>query len=658
MISQQTVDEILLAAKIEEVVGDFVALKKRGQNWVGVCPFHDDRNPSMYVSPRLGIFKCFVCDAGGNAVHFLMQHEKISYPEALLYLAKKYNIAVVDEVEKTPEQKAAQSERDSMFIVNNFAENYFCKQLFEEDEGRAIGLSYFKERGFTEETIHKFKLGYNPDGWDTFTQEALKNGYQLDLLLKLGLTKKAESSQKLFDFYRGRVIFPIHNALGKVVGFGGRTLKRDEKLAKYFNSPESEIYHKSDILYGFYFAKKSIRSKDNVYLVEGYTDVISLFQAGIENTVASSGTSLTERQVKLISSQTQNITILYDGDSAGIKASMRGIDMLLEAGLNVKVVMLPEGEDPDSFARTQTKEALATYLQTNETDFLLFKVKVMTKEAGNDPMKRAKIVNEIIETVATVRDQIARSFYIKECAQLFSLSEEILNMQLRKAVLKKINQPKTDVATETVALPQIPLSKKESISKTNPLEQAEKSVILLILKYGMYEIDIEVEGTEGKLFYEKRRVDQYVFDELHEESMQFTNPLYQHIFEEYALVAPGATCQDNIKKHFLSHEQKALQDFTISQLINADPEYSPDWENRFEMETNTVSNNIQRLNSEVENCLNQLKLRLLERYNELLLSELSQNHPQEVLDSITAKLMMVLDRRKEIAKLLGIVVTK
>ena len=661
MISKQSIDEILLAAKVEEVVGDFVSLKKRGQNWVGVCPFHDDRNPSMYVSPRLGIFKCFVCEAGGNAVQFLINHEKISYPEALLYLAKKYNIAVEEEAEKTHEQKIAQNERDSMFIVNNFAENYFCKQLFEEDEGRSIGLSYFKERGFTEETIRKFKLGYNPDGWDVFTQEALKKGYQLDLLLKLGLTKRAESSQKLFDFYRGRVIFPIHNALGKIVGFGGRTLKRDEKLAKYFNSPESEIYHKSDILYGFYFAKKSIRGKDNVYLVEGYTDVIALSQAGIENVVASSGTALTERQVKLISSQTQNITVLYDGDNAGVKASMRGIDMLLEAGMNVKVVMLPEGEDPDSFARTKTREELTTYLQEKAIDFLLFKVKVMSKEAGNDPMKKAKMVNEIIETIATVKNQIARAFYVKECAELFDLSEEILNMQLRKAVLKKINQQKEDAATETtetLPLSTLPSIKQKPIIKSSPLEQAEKSVILLILKYGMYEIDVEEEGENQKLYYEKKRVDQYIFDELYDENIQFSNPLYQQIFEEYAPCTSGATCQDDIKKHFLSHENKDLQNFTITHLINADPEYSPEWETRFEVETNTVGNNVQRLNSEVENCLNQLKMRLLEEYNKILLSELSQDHPQEVLDGITTKLMMVLDRRKELANLLGIVVTK
>ncbi len=657
MISKQSVDEILLASKIEEVVGDFVALKKRGQNWVGVCPFHDDRNPSMYVSPRLGIYKCFVCDAGGNAVQFLMNHEKISYPEALRHLAKKYNIAIEEEREKTPEEKIAQDERDSMFIVNHFAENYFAKQLFESDEGRAIGLSYFQERGFSEETIRKFKLGYNPDGWDLFTQDALKNGYQLDLLLKLGLTKRAESNQKLFDFYRGRVMFPIHNALGKVVGFGGRTLKRDDKAAKYFNSPESEIYHKSDILYGFYFAKKSIRSKDNVYLVEGYTDVISLFQAGIENVVASSGTALTEKQVKLLASQTRNITLLYDSDLAGVKASMRGVDMLLEADMNVKVVMLPEGEDPDSFARSQTKEELMTYLEENATDFLLFKVKIMSKEAGNDPMKRAQMVTEIVETIATIKNQIARSFYIKECAALFNLPEEVLNSQLRKTVLKRIKDQK-DTNISSSDIPPLQPVKKESIFKTDPLEQVEKNMILLILKYGMYEIDAELKDENGQCFYEKKRVDQHVYDVLHSESILFSNSLYQQIFEEYALFAPIAACQDEIKKFFSSHEVKEIQDFTINYLINTDPDYSPGWQERFEMETNTVKNSLQHMNDEVENHLNLFKLRILEKLLETYKVELSQDYTQEELNSITIKVMIVNELRKELAKVLGTVVTK
>lgn len=653
MISKQTVDEIMLVSKIEEVVGDFVSLKKRGQNWVGVCPFHDDKNPSMYVSPRLGIFKCFVCDTGGNAVHFLMEHEKISYPEALRYLAKKYNIALEEEEEKTPEEKALQSERESMFILNTFAEKYFANQLNTSDEGKAIGLSYFKERGFTDATIQKFKLGYNPDGWDIFTQEALKNGYALDILLKTGLTKQTENG-KQYDFYRGRVIFPIHNSLGKVVGFGGRTLKKDDKSAKYFNSPESEIYHKSDILYGFYFAKKTIRSKDNVYLVEGYTDVISLSQAGIENVVASSGTALTDRQIKLLSSQTLNITVLYDGDSAGVKASMRGVDMLLEAGLNVKVVLLPEGEDPDSFARKHSNTELAGYLEKEATDFLLFKVKVMSKEAGKDPVKRAAMVNEMIGTIAGIKDHIVRAFYVKECAEIFDLSEEVLNVQLRKAVWEKINKGKKD---RSVPLQENIPPQEKPVKKEKPLEEIEKKIILLILKFGMYEIDVEKKNDDGLKIFAKTRIDQHIFDELYEDDICLSTPLYRAIYEEYALFAPNAPDQDAIKKFFSLHEQQEIRNFVLTHLINADPDYSPEWETRFDMTTNTLSNNLQKLNSEVESHLNMLKLRILEEYKTQLMQELSQDHSQEVIDGITLKLTVILERRKELAHILGSVVT-
>lgn len=656
MISKGTIDEILLVTKIEEVVADFVPLKKRGQNWVGVCPFHDDRNPSMYVSPRIGIFKCFVCDAGGNAVHFLMEHEKISYPEALRYLAKKYNITIEEEAGKTPEDLAAQDERESMFILNAFAEKYFIDQMLHTDEGKAVALNYFKERGFNEATISKFKLGYNPEGWDAFTREALKNAYKEELLLKTGLTKKSESG-KLYDFYRGRVIFPIHNTMGKVVGFGGRTLKKDEKLAKYFNSPESEVYHKSDILYGFYFAKKTIRAKNNVYLVEGYTDVISLSQAGVENVVASSGTALTERQIKLISSQTPNITVLYDGDAAGIKASIRGVDMLLEAGMNVKVVLLPDGEDPDSFARNHSDNELTHYLEENATDFLLFKVKVLSKEAGKDPIKRAEMVNEMVNTIAGVRDPIARAFYVKECVGIFDISEEILNTQLRKAVWKKMNQGKTP---PDIKLPDTPSQPFQSLpsSKEKPIEHVEKNIILLILKYGMYEIDVEYQDNEGKIFYEKTRIDQHVFNEFHAEDIRFSSPLFQMMYEEYAQFAYKAEEQDEIKKFFSLHETKEISEFSQTHLINPDPEYSPEWATRLESNTSTLNNSIQVLNKEVEKLINMFKIRILEIHNDKLMAELSDNPSEEVQESILFKLSIVLARRKEIADLLGSVVTR
>ncbi|MCL2291263.1 MAG: DNA primase [Bacteroidetes bacterium] len=675
MISKKTIDEIMMTAKIEEVVGDFVSLKRRGQNWVGVCPFHDDKNPSMYVSPRLGIFNCFVCDTKGNAVHFVMEHEKFSYPEALRYLAKKYNINIEEDAEKTKEQVEEESKKESLLLVNQFAETYFIEQLFDTEDGRNIALSYFKERGYNEATIKKFKLGYNPEGWDTFTQTALKKGYKKEQLITLGLTKESESG-KLFDFFHGRVIFPIHSALGKTLGFGARTLKQGEKIAKYFNSPESEVYHKSDILYGFFFAKKAIRTHDNVYLVEGYTDVISMFTAGIENVVASSGTALTKGQIKLIATQTQNITLVYDGDPAGIKASLRGIDMLLESGLNVQTVMLPEGEDPDSFARKTSQEDLKAYFQENSVSFILFKAKMLSKDAGNDPMKRAGMVNEIIQNVADIPDVVARAFYIKECAELFQLSEETLNVQLRKAVWKKHEGAKarkeesgkvesrreegrkregTSTSDQVDVVEQLP--KQLKLEGDNRLAEIEKNIILLILKYGMFEIDIQEITENGDPFYSKSRIDQYIFDEFHHQQIQFSNPLFQNIYLEYSEVAKTAPHQDVIKSYFSTINDKEIADFVIAHLLNDEPEISEQWLLRFDIVTRNVSNNIHKLNNIVEETILMFKLRVIEQYRKLILREIAENSDEKLEQLMLQKLQSLLKRREEIAKLLGAVVT-
>lgn len=662
MISKRTIDEILLVAKIEEVVGDFVSLKKRGQNWVGLCPFHEDKNPSMYVSPRIGIYKCFVCDAGGNAVQFLMNHEKISYPEALRILAKRYHVPIEEDAQKTPDELAAESEVESLFILNQFAEKFFIDQLFETEEGQTIGLSYFKERGLNEAVIKKFKLGYSPESWDAFLQFALNNGYKEEHLIKTGLIKKSESG-KLYDFYHGRVMFPIHNTLGKTVGFGGRTLKTGEKISKYFNSPESEVYHKSDVLYGFHLAKKAIRTLDNVYLVEGYTDVISMSSSGIENVVASSGTALTKGQIKLIASQTKNITVVYDGDTAGIKASMRGIDLLLESGLNVHVVALPDGEDPDSFARKLEDSELKKFLTENSVSFLIFKAKILSKEAGTDPMKKANMVNEIIQNIAEIPEPIARAMFVKECSQLFDIPEDTLNIQLRKAVWKKMNAHKNEPQsgnTET----NIPdhLLQSESASQStiipfNHLDSVEENIILLILKYGMFEIDVE-NTQSGEPIYEKARIDQYIFDEFHEQKIQFQNPLFQKIYNEYAVIAIVADHQDRIKQYFSSHHDPEIAQFSIQHLINEDPDYSDRWETKFEIATRSVTNNIHKLNNVVENSINQFKLRVLESYRELIMKELTDACPEELIPSIMTKLNQVNKRREEICKLMGMVITK
>lgn len=652
MISRQTIDEILLVAKIEDVVQDFVALKKRGQNWVGLCPFHDDRNPSMYVSPRLGIYKCFVCNAGGNAVNFLMEYEKISYPEALRYLAKKYNIQIQEERELSDEEMLEKTEKDSLFALNAFAENYFVEQMHNTETGQAIALSYFKERGYNNATIQHFRLGYNPDEWDAFTQVAIKNGYKIDHLLKVGLTKKTENN-KLFDFYRGRVIFPIHNTMGKIVGFGGRTLKKDDKIAKYFNSPESEIYHKSNILYGFYFAKKAIRAKDNVYLVEGYTDVISLYQAGIQNVVASSGTALTEGQIKIILSQTQNITILYDGDKAGIKAALRGVDMLLPTGLNVQVVLLPDGEDPDSFVKNKRDSEVADYLENNAVNFLLFKAELLSKEAGKDPIKRAEVVSEIVQNIAEIRDNLVRAFYIKECANLFQIEENTLNVQLRKIVWRKLQ--KRDKNSKTEVLPQTITTstpqKKEF--EENLLNIIEKDIILLILKYGMYEIAVEKDSD-----YSIMRIDQYIFNEFHEDEIYFSQPFFQTLYEEYALIASVARNQDEIKRYFSQHENQEIQQFVIPYFLSPSPSFSEEWEKRFDVFTHSSTNNIEKLNGEIIDHINMFKLRIIENYRKLLDVELKAEHDSETTTIILEKYMKVIQRRNELADLLGIVITK
>lgn len=664
MISKKTIDEIMMATKIEEVVGEFVSLKKRGQDWTGLCPFHDDKNPSMHVNPRLGIFNCFVCDTKGNAIKFLMEYQKCSYPEALRYLAKKYNIAIEEDAQKTPEELALESEVDSMLALNKFAEDFFVNQLFNTENGRNIGLSYFKGRGLTEDIIKKFRLGYSPESWSAFTDEALKNGFSEKYLLETGLTKKS-SSDKIFDFFHGRVMFPIHNALGKTVGFGGRTLLTDKKISKYFNSPESEVYHKSDILYGFYLARKAIRANDNVFLVEGYTDVISMHASGIENVVASSGTALTQGQIKILASQTKNITVLYDGDSAGIKASLRGIDMLLKSNLNVYVVLLPEGEDPDSFARKNDDHTVLEYLKENRSTFIIFKAKILSKDAGSDPNKRAQMVNEILSNIADISDTLVQAFYIKECSELFNLPEESLNAQLRRIAWKKIKEAKQASQGEEqtnidIQLPPIrmPQTNPEENSATAQRKLVEEKIIILLLKFGMYEIDVEENRARNEIGFFCTRIDQYIFDEFHDQKIIFKNPLFQQIYLEYAQVAIIAQNQEFIQRYFTMHENPEISSFAISSIGNSDPEISPMWETRFDTVTKSVSNNIKKLNNEVENLINMFKLRIVEQYREAILDSLNEGVDTENLQEVLKKFELLTKRRQELAERLDCVITK
>lgn len=435
MIDQPTIDRILDAANIVDVVSEFVTLRKRGINYVGLCPFHTDKTPSFYVSPAKNICKCFACGEGGTAVHFIMKHEQLNYFDALRYLAKKYNIEI-QERELTDKEKQRKSDRESMLIVNSWAQQYFTTQLYEHVEGKTVGLRYFAERGFREDTICKFQLGYSLDKRDALYKEATKNGYKKEFLEKTGLVI-AYDNGGVNDRFRGRVIFPVHTLSGKVVAFGGRVLKKDEKTAKYVNSPESEIYHKSNELYGIYFAKQAIVKEDRCFLVEGYTDVISMHQAGIENVVASSGTALTQGQIRLIHRFTSNITVLYDGDAAGIKAALRGIDLLLEDGMNVKVVLLPDGEDPDSFARKHNASQFSEFIRQSETDFIRFKTRLLLDDAGTDPIKRSALITDIIRTVAIIPDNIARSIYIRECSAMMEIDEQVLLNEVNKIRLSK-----------------------------------------------------------------------------------------------------------------------------------------------------------------------------------------------------------------------------
>jgi DNA primase len=488
MITKQTIDRIMEAIDIVEVIGEFVQLKKRGANYVGLSPFANEKTPSFTVSPAKGIFKDFSTGKGGSAVTFLMELEKFTYPEALKWLAKKYGIEV-EELQDKPENIEADNRRESLMIVSGFAAKYFQEAMWDTNEGKSIGLSYFKERGFTTETIKKFELGYSPDNWEAFTGEAVKKGYQPEFLVESGLSVKRDNGT-LYDRYRGRVMFPIHGFTGRVIAFGGRTLKTDKNVPKYVNSPESEIYHKSNVLYGLFFAKKAIRDLDNCYLVEGYADVLSVHQAGIENVVASSGTSLTVEQIRLIGRFTKNITILYDGDAAGIKASLRGLDLILEEGLNVKVVSFPNGDDPDSYVRKVGSSAFKLHIEQNKKDFILYKTEMLLSEAGKDPIQRANVIREIVESIAKIPDSIKASVFIRECSHQLQIDERILLTEFNKMKLtksKKDSQQRSsyqqpeEMPDEPHFFDEADIAESKAV---NPSITQEREIIRLLLVYG------------------------------------------------------------------------------------------------------------------------------------------------------------------------------
>ncbi len=565
-IPRETVEQILQAARIEEVVGEFVTLKKRGANLIGVCPFHNEKTPSFNVNPARNIFKCFGCGKAGDSAKFLMEHEHFTYPEALRYLAKKYNIKI-EEKEQSAEEIMQQSLREKMFNINEFADKFFVDTLWNTEEGKTIGLEYFRERGYFDPIIQKFHLGYSPAKWDAFTTHAKQNGYADDLLEQIGFSIKGQKG--LYDRYHGRVMFPIHNLTGRVIGFGGRILINDpeKKSPKYQNSPESEIYDKKQTLYGIYFAKNAIARQDECILVEGYFDVLRMHQIGIENVVASSGTSLTMEQIKLVKRYTKNITMLYDGDSAGQHAALRGTDMILSEGMNVRIVLLPPEHDPDTFGKDYSVEYVTNYLKENAKDFIRFKTELLLKDAENDPIKRSQVIRDIVETISVIPDSIFRITYVKECSRLLDMPEQTLTNELNKilrAKLKKTLGIEDNVVpeTNTTTIPQ----QQDTVEEQLPAGfYQERELVKLLLMYGN-EVFVDVREEEnGEKVYEQVTVAQYIIDELKQDGFLFTNIINRKIFDifDHAL-DEGQIPNDQF---FVSHEDETIAERAADLLL-------------------------------------------------------------------------------------------
>ena len=586
LITKNTIDQVYETARVEEVIGDFVQLKKSGSNFKGLSPFTDERTPSFMVSPVKQIWKDFSSGKGGNVVAFIMEHEHFSYPEAIRYLAKKYNIEV-EETEQTDAEKEQASERESMYLVSEYAQKYFENTLWNTEPGKAIGLTYFKERGFTESTIKKFGLGYSLDQWEAFTQEALGKSYQLEFLEKTGLTivkPQNDGTQKTFDRFKGRVMFPIHSMSGRVLGFGGRILTNDKKAAKYLNSPESDIYHKSKVLYGIYYAKQAIAKEDNCYLVEGYTDVIQLFQRGIENVVSSSGTALTPEQIRLIHRLTKNITVLFDSDAAGLRASLRGVDLILEQGMNVKVCTFPTGEDPDSFSINNSYEELFAYLKENAKDFIQFKTSLLTKEAAGDPIKRAETIRDIVGSISKIPDQIKKEVYIQECASMMQISEDVLYNTLaqidKKTRVEAQKRQKQEQKAFAVVKPD-PVAEKVDVQY-----ELERKIIEVLLLYGPQKQEFEdlilKENEEGELVLEPEKTESKVYEkiylDLQEDEIELTNERFRKLY--YTLIESlNETPEFSLKSFLDSLDQSLVND--VSNILMEEERYElHDWERK------------------------------------------------------------------------------
>lgn len=665
MITKETIDKVLDSARIEEVVGDFVDLKKRGTSLIGNCPFHDEKTPSFHVSISKGIYKCFGCGVGGDSLKFVMELEKFSYPEAIRYLANKYHIEI-QEQERTPAQLAAQDKRESLYVLSQWAGKFFKRQLWETDMGRSIGLSYFKERGYRDDIIEKFELGYSPEQWTSLVDEANKNGYSNTYLTEIGLAIERED-KSLYDRFRGRVIFPIQNLTGRIIGFGGRTLKTEKSVPKYVNSPESEIYHKSNVLYGLNHAKKAMVDADLCYLVEGYADVIAMHQAGVENVVSSSGTSLTTGQIKLISRFTKNVVILFDGDAAGIKASLRGTDMLLEEGLNVKVLLFPDGNDPDSYIKNVGATAFKDYIAKHQEDFIFYKTHILLKDSGDDPVKKAQVIREVVESIALIPDEIKVSVFIRQCSTLLDIEERILLSELNKI---RINRAKSEEKKQTqrstsglstIAVgpegdmppPDFFMTDQERdevgsaalvISKPiTPEVLQEREIIRILLNYGQELVTWEGDGDIPVAPYLLGSIDDIVFDD---KPSALIVDEFRKQAENY--IVPEA-------KFFLSHTDSEVVNLAVDSIA-ARYEISPNWND--DKRKIYVTREIEHLKELIVQAIYRIKKRKFERELSKIREELKKPLSPEDMELVLSKYQKLKEAEQILGQLLGNTIVK
>lgn len=635
MIDHNTVQKILDAAHIEEVVGDFVSLRRRGVNLIGLCPFHNEKTPSFTVSPAKNICHCFGCGKGGGPVNFIMEHESLSYVDALRYLAKKYGIEIVEK-EETAEEIARRSSRENMFALNAFALKYFSDTLHNTEEGKSIGVGYFRERGFRDDTIKKFQLGYCPDRFEAVSVEALKEGFSRQTLIDTGLCTENQRGG-LTDRFRGRVIFPVHTVSGQVVAFGGRVLKKTDNTAKYVNSPESEIYHKSNELYGLYFAKNAIQRADVCYLVEGYTDVISMHQAGVENVVASSGTSLTTGQIRLIHRFTSNIVVLYDGDAAGIKASIRGIDMLLEEGMNVEVVLLPDGEDPDSFSRSQDSTQFIDYINRHKTNFILFKTQLLLGEAGNDPIKKAALIGDIVESISKIQDTIKQAIYIKDCARQFDIREEVLIKEVAKRQKNHAaNAPQATAVQENAAVEH----ETTGGAKARPYTfKEERQLLRYLLRHSNDIIEINSNGEQIPI-----TVIDYISGSIEADDIPFQYPLHIQILDE------ALSCTTDLRTYFLNHPDVEVQNYVFS-LVEDRYEKSAMYQRQ-----ESDAEKRERLSSEVQTVMFEYRFAIIKRRCSVVKEQIEAATAvgdNEKVDELLTELQTLNQQRRQISAILG-----